>query len=267
MIESNATGTLRIQILEENQKLLEQRQEMSNEVNDRISNQIDSASFAVGAISLFATIGGIFLAVFINKSYEKILKIKQDIDHTKEYIEGHYDQFYEKWKRSDTLDKLHRLINVPEDIANLQQLLFSRDLEPTDFLLLKKAFFSEKLHDYFKKDYILVFQQHFPYQSLKDADLNGIFVEELTNLNAMLYRDTKNILSSIIKFLPENVYGKDFRDKLVVNLFQGLFLSEHKDLISFFKAELTSKNIDIPEIIFVAMNGRTDADFIHWLNS
>ncbi|MEN9920909.1 MAG: hypothetical protein RL538_802 [Candidatus Parcubacteria bacterium] len=266
MIESNATGTLRMEILEENQKILEQRQELSNEVNERISNQIEISSLAVSAISLFATIGGIFLAIFINKSYEKITKIKREVEETKAYVDAHNEELYLKLRRNDTLNILNRLSVVPEDIHNVSELLLSRDLEGSDFSQLKIAYLSDELSLNDRMEYITVFMQHFPYESLSDEDLRTEAIRSLSYLDSMFRRDVQNLFDGVIKFLDEVGMESEVGKVVVSGLINGLFISKHNSMISLFREGCKSKAIDVPKILVSVSEGR-DEKFIEWLSS
>ena len=278
MIDSTATSSLQMQILEANQRLLEQKFDTqsenykilydgSNNLNTQVSTQVSSATYTLEVVSVIFTLAGFLLVLFVNDAYRKISAIKKDIAITKRYIDKHNDELYLKLKRNDTLDILKRLVAVPEDISNLQPLLFSRDLESSDFFLLKKAFLSEKLHDNFKRDYILVFQQHFTYLSLRDKDVRLPFLESLSDLKAMLRRDIQKMFVDVVQFLVECNYDQQFKDKLLKNLFLGVFLSEHKDLILELKSDLARNDLDVSEIINIAKEGSGNESFVGWLDT
>jgi len=269
MIETNATGTLKMQILEENQKLLEQKQEDSDAINSHISNQISSSTFVIEGLALFFTIAGIALAIYINDAYEKVKIIKRDIGDAKAYLDEYSDLFYERVKRDDTRHILKRLIEVPEDIHNVIQPLLSRDLENQDFALLKQAYTSDVLTQNDKENYVLVFMQHFPYRSFMDEDLKEPAYGSLRGdkLNQMFKRDIENLFDGVIKFLKENGLGFGESKKIVTELLHGLYISRHKDSITGFKNKCIEQNLNVSQTLTSATEEGDDINFIEWLNS
>ena len=176
--------------------------------NDQLGNQISFASYLLGGFSFIFTVLGIFLAWYINRQYEKIKEIKDAVESTKKYINEHNKELYEKIKRDETVELLNRLKEVPEDISNICHLLLSRDLLEEDYPCLKESYLKIK-EDVFNgqaiDDYIILLTQHFPYQSLKDADLKTKIISyiNLPLINNMFDRDIKNLFKQILKYLKE----------------------------------------------------------------
>lgn len=269
MIDQTATTTssLKTLILEENLSILSERINTQGEVNAHISNQIEVASYTLDAIALIATIAGIFLAVFINRSYEKITNIRREVEDTKAYVDGHNDQLYQRLKRNDTLNLLKRLTEVPEDIHNISPLLFSRELLEEDFATLKRAYLSEDLDIDGKRAYIPVLMQHFPYLALTDEQLRPTAISSLSDLRQMFKCDLENLFGGVVKYLKLNGMAADSSKEIVKNLVNGLFVSKHKGLIISLKQECSKQNLDIPRVFQDIPDTNTNENFVSWLNS
>jgi cell division protein FtsL len=267
MIDTTSTSSLPFQILEENQKILEQRQEASDAVNNRISNQISSATYALEIFSVLVTIAGIVLAWHIDSSYKKIRKIRQEVNSTKKYIDNNNEELFKRLERNETLGGLQRLLAVPEDIDNKLTWLFSRDLHAEDFNILKQAYSSEGLDEHVKESYIPVFMQHFPYQTLADEVTYPKAVDSLLNLRGMFRRDVENLFKGILKYIKINGIDNEASKIVIRNFIKGLYASKHKILITTLKQKCLGENLDVPQVLKAAVSEEDEPLFIEWLNS
>ncbi len=139
--------------------LLNKQTNSQNSITDssfnRISNQIDAASFnqnlAMGLFVLLAIILGIHVtnvekSVKRIKNYNEVLlkqtqKIKDETQSINDNINHNFTVIYKKIKEEETIDLLNRLVKIPEDIQNLHPLLTTRELHSDEHLgLIKKAF-------------------------------------------------------------------------------------------------------------------------------
>ena len=244
MIDSTATSSLQLKILEANQNILERKldtetanfktwYESTNDVNQHISSQIEMANFNLGIITFFFTVLGLGLAWYINNSYNKISKIKEEINQAKDYIDGHNDQFYARLERSETRSFLKRLAEVPEDINNVAQLLLSRSLETEDYFLLKQAYLAEDLEEEYENSYLQLFSQHFFCEAINDEVLQGPMLQRLDqDIRFMFKRDIQNLFTGVARCLNEGLLTEEIKTILFNKLFKGLYRTKHRNLVS-----------------------------------
>lgn len=245
--------------------------------NDQLSNQISFASYLLGGISLIITFGGIFLAWYINRQYEKIREMKDVVEATKKVIDSHATDLYIKLKREETLSLLERLRDVPEDITNICQLLLSRDLLNTDFSCLKEAYLKIKkvipIDGEVKGNYVTLFMQHFAYESLKDQDLRDEIISNINaqNLHNMFARDIKNFFDQSLKYLSEFGIDNDQSTRIIKNLFFNYSKSKFQtniEMQNYIKERLSECKLKTDKVASIAKEqAMTDSVYVTWVDS
>lgn len=183
-----------IQALIDNYESLRDLVELSNST---ISNELSSASYHLGALSIIIATVGIFLGVYVTILFNKIRKIREEVDCNLEKVSYMNEQIkdidtkinsnlsglYSQLREEETLCLLNRLVEEPCDICNLQTNLASRFIDESKYDLFKKAFDNlKKYHreeddyDSYIRSFYVLFFQHFFCQSVLDDELrDGIF--------------------------------------------------------------------------------------------
>ncbi len=256
--------------LRENYRLL---YDGAKDQNDQLSDQISSLqNFIEIASGVFALLGFI-LGFYVTTLYKNIKRMSDMV--TKATV-ATTDKLYRKVHRSETIGKLERLMEVPEDIGNISQQLLSRELLEEDFLVLKEIYLKAKNNTYARTqagDYLILFFQHFPLLTLKDADLKVDALSSLTprTINQMFERDVKNFISGLFKFLGESGTGDTANRDLIKFFFPSLFRSKFTsdvDLKSYIRTEMTKNNLTTTTISAIALEqAPADSAFTTWLDS
>lgn len=241
-------------------------------LDNNLSNQISSTNNLIAILSFLFTIVGILLGVWIEKRYQRIKDIQEIINSTKDYIDKHNTDLYRNLKEEENKELLLRLIKIPEDINNLITLLLSRKLSKNDFKLLLEAYKEAKKSSSFsriKDSYLMLFAQHFPYESLTSPDLKDVMVEyhSLNSVDAMFWNDIEEYTKAIFKYSMETE-DRELFIKLVYYIYKldkfkkdprlsKLFLAMKKDLANFNETSLTGLSIEKEE-------GKS---FLDWINT
>jgi hypothetical protein len=243
--------------------------------NDQLGDHISFAGYSLGIFSFILTILGIFLALYINRQYDKVKEMKDIVEITKKAIDGHSTDLYKKLKREETLSLLMRLEEVPEDITNICPLLLSRDLLTEDFSRIRVSYLKTK-DDSFDRSvtdqYIILLTQHFPYESLKDIDIKIDIVSYINNslLQNMFSRDIKNLFVQVFKYLKESGIS-DEQNKIIIKKllyhYSKSRFQPNMELHSFIKEVIIKSKLNLTDISDIAKEqAPTDQIYIDWLN-
>lgn len=180
-----------IQALVDNYNSLRELVEISNST---ISNELSSASYHLGALSIIIATVGIFLGVYVTILFNKIKKIREEVDYNLEKVSGMNEQvkeidnkihsnlsgLYSQLREEETKALLERLVQEPLDIHNIDKLLLSRNIDESYFEMLKKAYVNllktgmeneSNIYLSNKESFFLLFFQHFCCPSILDDDL------------------------------------------------------------------------------------------------
>lgn len=217
---------------------LEFQQKMSEQSISSISNQLESASYNLTLFGLLFAIAAILLGLYVTYIERKIVKIgeenkelltknqkiKVDVEALNELIQTDIYNLFLKIKREESVHILDRLIKVPKDIANVCEILLSRELAQQDFAKLRQAYLNlgEIQNDYHRQ-YNVLFFQHFLGQSLMDEKLRQV----------------------ISKYIPSGI-GSSFENDIVkctsdfVTVVVDKGIQEFKHEINFFFNGLTN---------------------------
>jgi len=237
-------------------KRLQDNENLTEKSFNSISTQLSVSEIFVGVIGVLLTVLGILLGLFINRKYNQVNEISQQVQRlksdnenllnkataAKEEVEkinrdinNNISKVYEKIKREETVTLLDRLVDVPQDISNLGDLLLSRKLEYEDFDKLKTAYLklpclkdsSSFLHNP-KDTYKILFFQHFFVQSVKNADIKNDIIEFIPNaIECAFENDIENTTTDFVALLKKESISS-YRN-IVVEYFKGLSKSQFKD--------------------------------------
>lgn len=230
-----------------------------------IDNSLSSAnhnisifSYIVAAIGIIIAIGSFAFGVYFSKKTEQILervdkkrdqidKLKREITTIKDEakslnneIKDNVDGLFNRLRRNDTISILERLVDVPEDIGNLGDMLLARKLYPSDFDLLLKAYtklMSENkesaenkpmLQMSQKEQYLLLFFQHFCGKSIQSSLLKDDVISYFsTALRCAFKIDIKNSLLSLLETLNNfDINGEN--ESILAKYLAKLNKSKHK---------------------------------------
>lgn len=246
----------------------------SANLSNQISGQISAASYHLGLFSIFFTICAVFLGLYLTYIFNRIRKIKIEVYRTKKFIDGHSEDLYKRLERADTLSRLNRLVEVPEDIAHLESLLLSRDLLQEDFSILHRIFnnldtvtpsVDARVYD----SYMTVLTQHFPYECFKDIEIRSFLLPRAAHfIRGMFLRDINYFIKGIIKFVGEVNINSDIGRSVVIAVFVHLYRSRHQaQVLDTIKKELTKNSISYPDFLQVALHDNTEPVYEQWLRS
>jgi len=200
---------------------------------DSISNQITAASFNLTIFGFLFGVAAVGLGLYVTQIERKIVLIREEnkslLSETRKFkeevvkintqIQNDIYGLFLKIKREETTHILQRLSKIPEDISNLSQQLLSRELEKSDFTILKDAYLklkekkpinledeNDKDNEFYNYDeqtnylnsYKLLFFQHFLDLAIKDSTINEDLID---NYNVSVSCAFENdIIKSTIDF-------------------------------------------------------------------
>ena len=186
-----------IQVLIDNYECLRSLVEVSNST---IANELSAASHSLNIFSWVIAITGVSIGAYVTFLFYRVKKIKSEVVNAKQYvdntkkcvveidsqIQSNLEGLYKRLREEETKTLIARLVEEPLDLPNIENLLLSRNIDDSLFPLLKEAFINllktgredekpdpDKLS--FKKGYLLLFFQHFFYNSILDDDLRDFF--------------------------------------------------------------------------------------------
>lgn len=186
------------------------QKEIMSQSSNSIGNQIEAGnrtitiwSIIIAIFGIILGILGVILGVYISKKVKQVTKIqgqvkkievqtqkllrdvnshKKSVEALDEKMHNRIAELYEDFRREETNTYLNRLVDVPEDIANIIKSLLSRELIYSDYEKVKKAYCKLKnecedidtprgLGFTYREQYLLIFFQHFLNQSIQDNDI------------------------------------------------------------------------------------------------
>ena len=172
--------------------------------NSTIANEISAVNTMLVAFTIGLTVVGVLLGIYITwlqqkvskmsknieEKEQKIISLAETVEKTDRKIHSDISGLYAQLRKEETMTLIRRLEEEPEDITNLADLLLARPLDDNGFPILKRAF--EKLmaiHSEVDKDvfvypdretqYVLLFFQHYLFQSILDDKLRTEVVKDL----------------------------------------------------------------------------------------
>lgn len=187
--------------------------------NSSINNSLNASTRFLTTVSIVMAVISVILAIYVDFMRRKFLRMKESVSMMEENVQGlvndinrNVDKLFERIRREDTKALIQRLIEVPEDVANIAQLLLSRDLLKEDFKLLCTAYNhlieredAERIDSGYlslKDHYLLLFFQHYLGLSIEEnclrKDIIGFFD---TGLSAAFVNDLDYEIKCIGKSL------------------------------------------------------------------
>lgn len=241
-----------IQVLVDNYNSLRELVEVSNST---ISNELSSASYHLGALSIIIATVGIFLGIYVTVLYNKIRKIREEVDSNLEKVSNMNEQIkdidtkihsdlgglYSQLREEETKTLLERLVQEPLDIYNIEKMLLSRNIDESNFDILKRAYVNllktgkaderSFMRGSYKQSYYLLFFQHFCKQTVLDDDLRDDLSENFKQyMNCAFKRDIIKSTEDMCRALSIDAVPFD-REKYLCKYLVALNESKYKDLI------------------------------------
>jgi hypothetical protein len=280
-IKENSTKILNLEkdlnlVDERISDLKENNNSLYNGIKDQnqiLGNQISFTNYILGGFSLLVTIGGILLGVYIQKQYKKIKTTNSIIQKTKDFIDGHSTDLYEKLKKEEMLSLCKRLEEVPEDIANIGQFLLAKDLPEECFCFIKNAYQKAESMKEAPVDlsfYMIIILQNFTYISLNDEYLSSKIIESINRsyINGMFDRDIEKLFKDILRYTKECGLEDENVKNIIKNLMNGLYQSRHEKKKTDLLNLIQGANINSQIFYKIASENRSsDTTYLEWMNN
>lgn len=233
---------------------LKEQGNLDNKTYNSISAQLNGASYSITIFGLLFAIAAIILGIYVTRIENKVIQLrdenkflltetiknKEEVVQINNLIQSDINSLYLKIKREETTQLLKRLVLIPEDIENISDLLYSRELEKDDFKIFKKAYEnlmlrSESQKRFFEQhgisledNYKNLFFQHFLDLSLKDDMICNEIVDFFDKgINSAFENDvsksTNDFMTAIIDM---NIRTKE---KEINSYIKGISQSIYKD--------------------------------------
>ena len=233
--------------------------------NSGVANQLSTITLWLEFIAIVIAVGGGILGFYVSKKRREIEIMAQTVDEKKVSVETlaqiidekaekvdsiskttedldnkiHNDltALYKQLHREETKSLLERLVLEPLDISNIIKLLLARDIDASNFYLLREAFLkfletvkndsNEKTKDgndyaiggsYYEPNFNfqILFFQHYCEQSIKDDAIKPYMMEQLIDIiNVAFKRDMLKSTQGLCKALSAEVTTFDKVDVLV----------------------------------------------------
>ena len=223
-------------------------------VNDGVSNQLSATNNFLALIAVILTIAAIWLGVLVEKRKRQIEKIAETVNRKKKEVEslakateeldkqihGNLSVLYKDLRKEETDALLDRLVLEPQDIINLNSILFARDIDELGYVKLKTAFMKMQKylendsqeyqgHDY-REFYIALFYQHFFYHALKDDEISPLFEDYYNDILTRAYkRDVIKSTIDLCKALSDDNTSFN-KEEVLTSYLKALNYSQHKGL-------------------------------------
>jgi hypothetical protein len=251
---------------------LKRNSEFSIDVNEKtlnsISNQIGFASYSLTIFGILFGIAVIGLGIYVTYVERKVVKlniegmeqlaqsekIKNEVSHLNDLIQKDIFGLYEKIKYEETNHILKRLVKVPKDIGNLSETLLSRELNHSEFPILKEAYLKLRAEvggetagflgmSYIDK-YHLLFFQHFLGLAIKDDEIGP---------------NMTNFYELGIGCAFENDILKSTED-FIKSIVDVGFQNKSQDISNYFLSIAKSPFVDLTKLYEILFNGIINRD-------
>ena len=224
--------------------------------NSTIANEISAVNTMLVAFTISLTVVGVLLGIYITwlqqkvskmsknieQKEQKIISLAETVEETDRKIHSDISGLYAQLRKEETMTLLRRLEEEPEDIMNLADLLLARPLDDNGFPILKRAF--EKLmaiHSEVDKDvfvdpnretqYVLLFFQHYLFQSILDDKLRIEVVKDLDScMNCAFKHDIIKSTKDFCRALS-NEDATFEKTQLLIDYLKALNQSKYKGLV------------------------------------
>lgn len=227
--------------------------------NDSIANQLSAANNLLALVAIVIAVGGTILGIYIGKKKLEVEEMVKTVEEKKktvdaiadttksldEQINSNVKGLYQQLRKEETNALLDRLLIEPEDISNLIRLLLARDLDEEGFAKLREAYLKLEAEPEVaqeeepgfirigvssKEEYMILFFQHFCYQSIKDDQIRPSLVNFFHECcNIAFKRDIIKTTIDICKALSEETSTFNKEEVLTAYL-KALNGCKHRDL-------------------------------------
>lgn len=226
-------------------KALDQLSTLVETTNSSINNTLSVTNIVIALAALIVAVAAILLGGYISRMERKIKTMSDEVTAKETEVKklstdinNNIDGLFERIRREDTKAYLKRLLEVPRDIANLGEILFTRQLIEEDFKTLKDAYLKLKRNKEDGKDcdgmtygemYLSLFFQHFPGRALQDTELHEeiIFFFDY-GVGAAFSNDIEKEVKEIGTVVSDKNVLKD-RENILLLLRKAIAKSDYKN--------------------------------------
>lgn len=238
--------------------------------NDSISNQLASATLWLEVIAILIVITGGVVGLYISYKKRQIEEISETVEEKKLLIEKmakdteildakihkNLTELYKDLRKEETKALMERLVLEPLDISNLIKPLLARDLDEGNYELLRKAYLTfldmaknsdcstDDIKDKKKNEYkiegnyntenfsyLILFFQHYIYQSVKDDSIRPYILTEMTDIvNCAFKRDIVKSTIQLCTALKEETSSFN-KEEVLTTFLKGINESKHNEYI------------------------------------
>lgn len=233
--------------------------------NGSINNSLSSTNSLLTIVSIIISVIAAVLAIYVTYLERKIKHMKDAVTQKEievrslvDEINDNINELYVKIRRKDTKTMLQRLVDVPDDISNLIEILLSRNLEKEDFLTLKKAYQSlvnkgrDKDNPGFGRqslgdEYLLLFFQHFVGLAVEDDYLKDKIVAYFnTGMNCAFDNDIIKVITDLGEVLSNKESKIDRRiilSELIKVLKTSYNTNDHPEYLDMLKDKIKDETL------------------------
>lgn len=273
LLNSNIDTLKYLQNLNENVDAVRRIVDVSNST---IANEISAVNTILVAFTIVFGFVGVFLGFYISwlqkkvtkmsdnieKKEQTIMSLAQAVEKTENKIQSDISGLYAKLREEETQTLLKRLEEEPLDISNLSKLLLARPIGIEGYPILKSAYINllninkeldENGNDYaeYESTYLLLFFQHYMYQSLMDDDIREDLRKEFYNgCQCAFKRDIIRSTKEMCRVLStSNVYFE--KKSILVDFLKAIDQSRFRmlpELKEILQAEINDKSLLVDAI-------------------
>ena len=224
--------------------------------NSTIANEISAVNTMLVAFTIVFALVGIFLGFYITwlknkiskmnnniaEKEQKIISLANTVEETDKKIQSDISGLYEKLRNEETMTLLRRLVEEPQDISNLSDLLLARPLSNKGFSIIKQAFMKLKslgpeidedrfIEPSYRRQYTLLFFQHYLRESVLDDELRPEIIKDFERNMACAFK--RDIIKSTEDFCHALSVSNAPFDKvmLLADYLKALNQSKYSNLV------------------------------------
>lgn len=243
--------------------------------NSAIANELNVVNILLVTFTIVFGLVGIGLGLYITWLQRKVSKMRDDIEKkehtiitlaqkiedTDKKIQSDISGLYKQLREEETITLLRRLEEEPQDISNLDGLLLARSISIEGFPILKSAYTNllkaendqkdVNLFDDCKGSYLILFFQHFLYESLLDDDIREDLRKAFEiGCQCAFKRDILKSTKDLCMLLSESDAPFE-KEPMLVDYLKAINQSKYKDLIelkNIFQDEIKNQNLLVEAI-------------------
>lgn len=240
--------------------LVETQKDIISQEQSVIENSIGVVNCILTIFSILFAIVSVLLSWFINrkeKKVESLLKqveakkvevekleektseIKKEILKLNEEISSDMGGLYDRLKKEETISLFKRLVEVPEDISNINNLLYARKIDVENFKYLITSYRKFKSMDIDKVEYsyyeglfLTQFFQHFCGQAIAHNLVRNDLIARFSNcIECAFSNDIKDSTKSLVLCLNKDNTIENKVD-ILFEYIKALNESKHKESLT-----------------------------------